>query len=175
MKKMKLSCLFAVVFGSLVGGSLAASATAAEIPTSYVVDEKAPKKNAPAGTTIIFSLFEDAACLTPVDSEKVNVEDVPLRERIKPLEIAGDTQTVKKLVEMRHTFTASPNAGSDLYVKAVASVVAAVDTSTTLLGDCQVQQPAGGSDPGPSSGGAIIPIASGLPVAMTTLIASSAR
>jgi len=153
----------------LVLGLSAGTASAAEIPTSYVVDAKALKKNAPAGTTLTFSLYSDPTCSTLIASEIVNVEDVLLREQIKPLKIAGDTNSAKPLVELRHTFTASPAGGTDLYVSATASVAAAIDTSTTLLGACQTQSPTWGSA---APAGTIIPFASGLPVNMTTLFGS---
>jgi BclB C-terminal domain-containing protein len=162
-----MKAAFLVVATTLLANGWGAYASAAEIPTSYVVDEKALKKNAPAGTTVTFGLYSDETCTALVDSETENIENVALRERIKPLKVAGDTIAVKNLVELRHTFTASPAAGADLYVQATASVPAAIDTTTTLLGACQAQEPAAGSAAAAPSG-AIIPFASGLPVTMTT-------
>jgi hypothetical protein len=122
--------------GVLLAASLAVAAT---IPTSYFVDEKELRSNAPAGTMLTFELHADPNCTAAITSETVDVDDVTVKERVKTRNVSGGAKPLK-LVELNHVFTASPTPGTDLYVKVTGSGIDA-----NAVGACQAQEPFGSS------------------------------
>lgn len=80
------------------------SSLGADVRVSYLVDAKALDKNAPAGTPLTFELFSDAACLSSVASQIVNVEAVDVRAQVKALKTAGGPPAPKP-AELRHVLT----------------------------------------------------------------------
>ena len=46
---------------------------AADVPVSYLVDQRTLTANAPAGTALTFTLYNDNACTSQVASQVVNV------------------------------------------------------------------------------------------------------
>src|SRR5262245_1515084 len=96
-----------------------ATATAATIPVSYLVQEKSFKALAPAGTMITLELYPNSVCSgLPAATASVDVEALTVKERIKTLKPKGSALKPLKLVELRHVFSGvSPSAGADLSVK----------------------------------------------------------
>lgn len=64
-------------------------AGAADLPVRYAVQETPLKTGTPAGTSITFSLYSDAACTKLVHEAAVLIEDVTLISRVKLLTPKG--------------------------------------------------------------------------------------
>jgi hypothetical protein len=114
-------------------------ATAATIPTTYLVDEAELKRSASAGTNLTFELYTDASCTVLIATDMVDVDAVTVKERVKTRNVRGGAKPLK-LVELHHVFAASPTPGADLFVKVTGS---GIDASA--VGDCQAQEPYGTS------------------------------
>jgi hypothetical protein len=83
----------------------ATSAHAADVRVTYLVDAKALKAGAPAGTALTFELHATGACSAPVASTVVSVEDVALLEIVKPIGVKAGPKPPKPMIEMRHVLT----------------------------------------------------------------------
>ena len=64
---------------------------AADVPVSYLVDWRTLTANAPAGTALTFTLYNDNACTSQVASQVVNVENVQVIELLRLLTPKGAT------------------------------------------------------------------------------------
>lgn len=129
---------------------IAATAMGVTIPTTYVVNERDLRLNAPAGTTLVFELYEEDTCTgAPIDSDTVLIEEVKLLERIKGLKPRYGVVPAVRGAELRHVFTdAVPSPGTDLFVKVTCPLLPAAIVIPSGFSDCQAQQPFGGGEDG---------------------------
>jgi hypothetical protein len=116
--------------------SLAAvAAQAADLPVRYVVDAQALKA-AVAGTPLSFTVYSDAACATTVSAQTINIEDLPIIEKLStftPMPAKGMKATrPAKAVELHATLTGVSPAAS--YFLAVTGTGV-----TPIGGTCQAQ------------------------------------
>jgi hypothetical protein len=114
-------------------GALAAQA--ADVPVRYVVDAQALKA-AVVGTPLSFALYSDAACATAVSAETINVEDLPIIEKLSTFTLmpARGTKAARpaKAVELHATLTGVNPAASYFLVVTGTGV-------TPVGGTCQAQ------------------------------------
>jgi len=129
---------------ALLLGILAASARAADVPVIYTVDGTALKA-AVAGTSLTFRLYTDAACTTLVHTQAVNVENVTVISKLKPVKPSGATAKPPKTDDLRTTLT-SVTPASPLYLKVTGTGI------TPVGGACQVQAAGGLGAAGPATG-----------------------
>lgn len=145
MKTTKWDLLLSLVLAAFVLPLLSAtSASAAVIPTTYMVQLKELRQNAPAGTMVTFELHEDATCSSLIASDTLDIDDVPIKQKVKTQKPRQGSKALS-LVELHHVFSVTPTAGADLFVRVTGSGMVA----PAVLGDCQPQEPAPGGSPGP--------------------------
>jgi microcystin-dependent protein len=128
---------------------LARGAAAAILPTSFVVGERAMKKALSAGDLVTAELFDDAACTSLVGSQTLPIEDVEVRERVKPYKVKGAPTKPVNTVRLYFTFDLSALPTGDLSLRVTSPVAGAV---VGIPGDCQPQEPLDGGG-GPAGGG----------------------
>ena len=119
--------LFAATFATL---ALAASARAADLQTSYTVDDKALKA-AVSGTPITFALYSDGACTTLVDDVTIAVDDIDLIERVKRFKPKGAVKP-PNTVRLTEVLTGVSTAAT-LYLEVTGLGI------TPVGGSCQLQ------------------------------------
>ncbi len=83
----------------------ASAAHAADVRVAYLVDAKALKAGAPAGTVLTFEVHASAACNAAVASAVVNVEDVTLLATVRAAGVTAGPKPRKQMIEMRHVLT----------------------------------------------------------------------
>jgi len=110
----------------------ASSAFAADVRVTYLVDGKALKAAAPAGTVLTFELHTTNACSAAVASDAVNVEDVTLLEQVKTAAVKSGPKPPKNVLEVRHILTGVTPAPV-FYLRVTGTGVSAVG------GACQLQ------------------------------------
>ncbi len=103
---------------------------AADIPVNYTVREK-QLKAALAGTTLTFSLFNDAACTGQVYTTPVLIENVALITKVKQFTPKNDTK-LPNTVALQHTLSGVTYTGN-LYLTVTGTGVIPV------AGACQAQ------------------------------------
>jgi hypothetical protein len=110
------------------------AAAAADLPVSYLVEEK-PLKAAVAGTPLTFELYSDNACTTLVQSVPVVVENVSLLTKLKQMTPKNDTK-LPNTVELRTTLAGV----APLVPPAVALYLKVSGTGVSpVAGPCQAQ------------------------------------
>ena len=87
---------------------------AADVPVSYLVDQRTLTANAPAGTALTFTLYNDNACTSRVASQVVNVENVQAMEWLKLLTPRGASPA--PLTARLTTTLPGVTAGGNLYL-----------------------------------------------------------
>lgn len=129
------------IAGALLVAQLA---SASVIPTSYFVSLRDLKRNAPAGTLVTFSLYNNSSCTgTPLAADAVDIDTVLLlKERVTGFRPKKSAFRVVKAVALHHEFTVTPNPSGDLFVKAESGAGVIVTTDTG--GPCQAQAPVSG-------------------------------
>jgi len=138
-----LSALAWITTIVLVTGAAVSRADAADLPVSYLVEEK-PLKAAAAGTPLAFELYSDNTCTTLVESVPVNVENVTILSKLKQMTPKDDTK-LPNTVELRTTLTGiTPEAA--VYLKVTDSGGAVVP----VAGPCQAQASGVVGAPGPT-------------------------
>lgn len=113
---------------------------AADLPVSYLVDEKALKA-AVAGTALTFELHTDRACTSPIVVQAVLIEQVDVVSRLKRVK-AKQSPDPPKTTELRHTLADVPS---------LTPLYRVTGTGVTPLGsECQVQAAGVAGPPGPT-------------------------
>jgi hypothetical protein len=126
------------------------SSLAVEVPVRYLVQEKPLKQQAPAGTMLTFSLWNELECCedpfacgfpsTPVETGTIAIDDVSILSRVKPLTPKGGAK-VPNSVEIQATIDV-PSAEGPLYLSVGGAGIVPVG------GVCQAQgSPTGNPDP----------------------------
>lgn len=111
--------------------ALPLAARAADVPTSYTVNDTALKA-AIAGTSLTFTLYSDAACTQQVHQQAVPIETVDLVSRLKVFTAKSAPTKSPKTAELRETLTGVSAAGN-LYLKVTGTGI------TPVGGACQAQ------------------------------------
>jgi hypothetical protein len=140
----------ALVRGLMLIVAIASSAPAAIVPTRYLVDEGALKKTE-AGSGLEFELYDDPSCAIPIATSVVDIADVTVKARVSTYKLKKGPKPLK-LVELQHTFVASPTAGASLFVRVTGG---GIDSSA--VGQCQAQPPFGAASPVTISAGSYSP------------------
>lgn len=131
MRRSILALLLTVV-------ATAGVAHAADVRVTYVIDAKALRSGAPAGTALTFELHASAACAAPVATSVVNVEDVTLLATVKAAGVTAGPKR-KQMTEIRHVLTGvAPQAAFYLRVTG--------DGVVPIGGACQLQHASVGAD-----------------------------
>lgn len=110
----------------------ASSAFAADVRVTYLVDGKALKAGAPAGTPLTFELHTTSACGAPVATTTVDVENVTLLAHLKAASVKSGPKPPKSVLEMRHVLSGVTPA-SAFWLKVTGAGV------TPVGGACQLQ------------------------------------
>lgn len=123
-----IACLVAAV----------ATADAADLPVSYKVDMKTLKNDAPAGTMLLFELFDENTCgATPVASDSIAVEQLQI-ELLKLLKPSGAEAPPPKLAVLRTVLAGLSEVPATPYLKVTGDGVL-----TLQDGPCQPQPTSG--------------------------------
>jgi hypothetical protein len=111
-----------------------AAAWAADVPVSYIVDDK-ELKNAVSGTNLNFDLYSDSVCASQIHDEVLAIDDV-LVSRLKRFKPSGGAKP-PKTAELRATLTGVTGA-TNIYLEVTGTGVVPVG------GACQAQAAQGG-------------------------------
>jgi hypothetical protein len=106
---------------------------ALDLPVSYLVDQKALRAGAVAGTLLTVELHTEASCSTPVHTDVVAVDDIVLIESLKSLAVRNAPKPAR-LARIHHVVAGAP-AVTGLYVKLTGAGIQPVP------GACQPQTP----------------------------------
>jgi hypothetical protein len=130
-----------LVVVAAVALTAAASARAADIKVSYLVDSQLLRINAIAGTVLTFQLYGESSCATPIATQAVNIENTTLIETIKPVSVKGAPKP-PSAAEIDFTMTGvTPQVQT--YAKVTGTGI------TPIGGPCQLQNASVGRRPPP--------------------------
>jgi len=127
-----------LAMGAILAATGAVSASATELPATFLADQSAIKKNLVAGDNVTATLYSDSSCSVAISggSQVIAIESVDVIEATKPLKIKGATVKPPKGASMHFVFSLASAPAGDVFLQVTSAKAGAIVGIPT---DCQPQ------------------------------------